>query len=106
MNLNLVNELMKKGIQNNIVQSFIKELSNYLENIIDNNLDKIDSIRYTFVHNYRECSYLESYQNALDKLNRLEENIKERKNDVAKMKKEMEYQLEKNNAKVIKFECN
>ena len=77
--------------------------TNYLENVIDNNLDKIDSIRYTFVHNYRECSYLESYQNALDKLNRLEENIKERKNDVAKMKKEMEYQLEKNNAKVKRY---
>ena len=77
--------------------------TNYLENIIDNNLDKIDSIRYTFMHNYRECSYLESYQNALDKLNRLEENIKERKNDVAKMKKEMEYQLEKNNAKVKRY---
>ena len=55
------------------------------------------------MHNYRECSYLESYQNALDKLNRLEENIKERKNDVAKMKKEMEYQLEKNNAKVKRY---
>ena len=77
--------------------------TNYLENVIDNNLDKIDSIRYTFMHNYRECSYLESYQNALDKLNRLEENIKERKNDVAKMKKEMEYQLEKNNAKVKRY---
>ena len=77
--------------------------TNYLENIIDNNLDKIDSIRYNFMHNYRECSYLESYQNALDKLNRLEENIKERKNDVAKMKKEMEYQLEKNNAKVKRY---
>lgn len=77
--------------------------TNYLENVIDNNLDKIDSIRYTFMHNYRECSYLESYQNALDKLNRLEENIKERKNDVAKMKKEMEYQLEKNNAKVKQY---
>lgn len=77
--------------------------TNYLENVIDNNLDKIDSIRYNFMHNYRECSYLESYQNALDKLNRLEENIKERKNDVAKMKKEMEYQLEKNNAKVKRY---
>lgn len=77
--------------------------TNYLENVIDNNLDKIDSIRYTFMHNYRECSYLESYQNALDKLNRLEENIKERKNDVAKMKKEMEYQLEKNNSKVKRY---
>ena len=77
--------------------------TNYLENVIDNNLDKIDSIRYTFMHNYRECSYLESYQNALDKLNHLEENIKERKNDVAKMKKEMEYQLEKNNAKVKRY---
>ncbi len=45
MNLNLVNELMKKGIQNNIVQSFIKELSNYLENINEkgeNELDKQD----------------------------------------------------------------
>lgn len=77
--------------------------ANYLENVIDDNLDKIDSIRYTFMHNYRECSYLESYQNALNKLNHLEENIKERKNDVAKMKKEMEYQLEKNNAKVKRY---
>lgn len=45
MNLNLVNELMKKGMQNNIVQSFIKELSNYLENINEkgeNGLDKQD----------------------------------------------------------------
>lgn len=45
LNLNLVNELMKKGIQNNIVQSFIKELSNYLENINEkgeNELDKQD----------------------------------------------------------------
>ena len=45
MNLNLVNELMKKGMQNNIVQSFIKELSNYLENINEkgeNELDKQD----------------------------------------------------------------
>lgn len=36
---------MKKGIQNNIVQSFIKELSNYLENINEkgeNELDKQD----------------------------------------------------------------
>lgn len=45
LNLNLVNELMKKGMQNNIVQSFIKELSNYLENINEkgeNGLDKQD----------------------------------------------------------------
>lgn len=45
MNLNLVNELMKKGMQNNIVQSFMKELSNYLENINEkgeNELDKQD----------------------------------------------------------------
>lgn len=42
MNLNLVNELMKKGMQNNIVQSFIKELSNYLENINEKGENELD----------------------------------------------------------------
>lgn len=77
--------------------------TNFLEEMIDKNIDQISSIRYIFEHDYSACDYLSSYQSALEKLMALEEEMKERKKDVSKMKKEMQTQLEKNNAKVNKY---
>ncbi len=79
------------------------EDTNFLADVIDKNIDQISSIRYIFEHDYSSCDYLPSYQSALDKLIDLEEEMKERKKDVSKMKKEMQTQLEKNNAKVNKY---
>lgn len=77
--------------------------TNFLEQMIHNNLNQISSIRYTFEKDYSSCSYLPSYQEALQKLTSLEDDMKERKQDVARMKKDIELQLEKNNAKVKKY---
>lgn len=76
----------------------------FLEEMIDNNLNQLGTIRYTFEKEYGACSYLTSYQNAIKKLASLEEDMKDRKEDVIRMKKEMEFQLEKNNAKVKKYD--
>lgn len=78
--------------------------TNFLENTIHENLNQISSLRYTFEHNYQSCSYLPSYQEALDKLSNLEENMKEHRENIIRMKQEMENQLEKNNAKVKKYD--
>ena len=75
----------------------------FLEQMIGNNLEHIASIRYIFEKDYGSCSYLPSYQEALKRLTSLEDEMKERKDDVVKMKRDIELQLEKNNAKVKKY---
>lgn len=87
----------------NMIENCIND-TEFLENTIHQNLNKISSLRYIFEHSYQSCSYLSSYQEALDKLLKLEENMKEHKQNVMKMKQEMEYQLEKNDAKVKKYD--
>src|SRR5699024_3162801 len=77
--------------------------TNFLEEMIDKNIDQISSIRYIFEHDYSACDYLSSYQNDLEKLMALEEEMKERKKEDSKMKKEKQTQLEKNNAEVNKY---
>lgn len=77
--------------------------SGKLKNIIDENLTDIESIRYKFENEYKECSYLPSYQEVIKNLNILEIDIKERKKDVIKMEQEIQIQLEKNNAKIKKY---
>lgn len=77
--------------------------TSFLEQMIYNNLNQISKVKYTFEKDYSSCSYLPSYKEAIDKLTALEDNMKERKKDVSKMKRNMELQLEKNNAKVKKY---
>lgn len=77
--------------------------TNNLENIINSNLNDIESIRYIFEHNYKECSYLDSYQEALLKLSDLENEMKNRKKDIINIKYETQFQLEKNEEKVQKY---
>lgn len=74
-----------------------------LEKLMDENLNSISSIRYAFEHDYKECSYLPSYKETLDKIYSLEEEMKTKKVEIIKMKKETELQLEKNNTKVIRY---
>ena len=87
----------------NMIENCITD-TEFLENTIHQNLNNISSLRYTFEHNYQSCSYLPSYQEALEKLSKLEENMKEHKQNIRKMKQDMEYQLEKNDAKVKKYD--
>jgi len=87
-------------------ENMIKNCMNdtdFLNQIIYNNLNQISNIRYTFEKDYSSYSYLPSYQDAIRKLYNLEDDMKERKKDVARIKKNMELQLEKNNAKVKKY---
>lgn len=86
----------------NMIENCITD-TNFLENTIHQNLNKISSLRYTFEHSYQSCSYLPSYQEALEKLLKLEENMKEQKQNIIRMKQDMEFQLEKNEAKVKKY---
>lgn len=78
--------------------------TSFLENTLNQNLSDIASLRYTFEHDYKSCAHLSSYQEALGKLIDLEENMKEHQNNIKRMKKEIEYQLDKNNAKVKKYD--
>lgn len=77
--------------------------TNNLENIINSNLNDIESIRYILEHNYKDCSYLDSYQEALLKLSDLENEMKNRKKDIINIKYETQFQLEKNEEKVQKY---
>ena len=79
------------------------EDTNKLDNLINNNLNTIDSIRYTFLHDYKECSHLPAYKETMKNLDTIEEDIKTKKDEIKRMSKEIELQLEKNDAKVKKY---
>lgn len=74
-----------------------------LDSYIDNSLDNISSIRYTFLYNYKECSHLSEYQETIKNLDKIEEDIKTKKEEIKRMNKEIELELEKNNAKVKRY---
>lgn len=74
-----------------------------LNTIVDQNIESIASIRHTFLHDYKEYSYLDSYQNTLKKLEELENNMQDRKSQITRIEKDMERQLEKNEAKVKQY---
>lgn len=74
-----------------------------LNTIVDQNIESIIGIRHTFLQDYKEYSYLDSYQNALKKLEELENNMKDRKGQITRIGKDMERQLEKNEAKVKQY---
>lgn len=78
--------------------------TDFLENMLAQNLNQISSLRYTLEHDYEFCSYLSSYQETLEKFAELEENMREHQKNIAGIKKDMEYQLKKNNAKVKKYD--
>jgi len=86
----------------NMIKSCITD-TDFLSQMINNNLNQISNIRDTFEKDYSSYSYLPSYQDAIQKLYNLEEDMKERKKDVTRIKKNIELQLEKNNAKVKKY---
>ncbi len=87
---------------NNLITSCLND-TNKLEDMIDNNISSIENIRYTFENTYKECSYLDSYKEAVSKLESLEDEMKDKKIEIIKMKQETERQLESNNAKVKKY---
>ena len=87
---------------NNLITSCLND-TNKLEDMIDNNISSIENIRYTFENTYKECSYLDSYKEAVSKLESLEKEMKDKKIEIIKMKQETERQLENNNAKVKKY---
>ena len=74
-----------------------------LDSYIDNSLDNISSIRYTFLYDYKECSHLPEYQETIKNLDKIEEDMKTKKDEIKRMNKEIELELEKNNAKVKKY---
>ena len=71
-----------------------------LENLMNNNLNNISNIIYKFKNDYQECSYLPEYNETLNKLVLLEEEMKDRKKDITEIRNETKYQLNKNNEKV------
>ena len=77
--------------------------TNKLASMINNSLTTISSIRYTFLNDYKDCSYLPAYQETIKNLDMLEDDIKTRSDEIKRMNKEIELQLEKNNAKVKKY---
>lgn len=74
-----------------------------LENIMDENLNNVSSLLYMFEHDYKECSYLDSYQDALNRIISLDRELRERKIEITKIKEETQLQLEKNEAKIKKY---
>lgn len=74
-----------------------------LDNLIDNNLDTISSIRYSFLYDYKECNDLSEYKEVMKNLDKIEEDVKMRKEKIKLMKLEIESELEENSIKVKKY---
>lgn len=77
--------------------------TNKLLGVIKNNQKSLASIRYIFENNFKEYSNLPNYKDIMNQLDELDEKMEEAYEHTQKMNKEIEYQLEKNNARVLKY---
>lgn len=77
--------------------------TNKLLKLIKDNQNSLSSIRHIFEKDFKEYSHLPNYKDVMNQLDDLNKKMEEAYEHTKKMNKEIEYQLEKNNAKVLKY---